>query len=276
MSTPALIDRVREAADLLRSRGVGAAEASCVLGSGLSGALPFTGAVRVSFEDVPGFPKGTLAGHDRVLEWGESEGTPVLVLRGRAHHYEGISLAEATFPIRVLRELGARWVALANASGGIDPTLEVGDIVLLTDHLNLMGDNPLVGPNDERLGPRFPDMSHAYDRALLHRAEAVARSASITTRRGVYAAVAGPHYETPAEIRMLRTCGADLVGMSTVPEAIVAVHGGMRVLGISVVTDLAHPEDLEPLTHDEVVQAAERARPSVDAILRGLVKGDAA
>jgi purine-nucleoside phosphorylase len=276
MTNTVLAERAREAADHLRGRGVGVPRASFVLGSGLSGALRLERSVRVPFDEVPGFPRGALAGHDRVVEFGEAEGVPVLVLRGRAHHYEGISLADATFPIRVLRALGAPWVALANACGGIDPTLEVGDVVLITDHLNLMGDNPLVGPNDDALGPRFPDMSRAYDRGLLLRAEEVARSASITTRRGVYAAVPGPHYETPAEIRMLRTCGADLVGMSTVPETIVAVHGGMKVLGISIVTDLAHPESLEPLTHDEVVRAAERARPHVDAILRGLLKGEVA
>jgi len=276
MGTPALASRVRDSASGLRSRGVDTPRAAFVLGSGLSGVLELDAPVRIPFEEIPGFPSGTLPGHDRAFEFGRAGGIPVVVLRGRAHYYEGLSLAEVTFPVRVLRELGAPWVALVNASGAIDPTFSVGDLVLLWDHLNLMGENPLVGPNDDALGPRFPDMSRAYDRELIERAESAARAASISTRRGVYAAVSGPHYETPAEIRMLRTCGADLVGMSTVPETIVAVHAGLRVLGLSVVTDLAFPEQLAPLLHEDVVRAAERAAPNVDRILRGLLNGETA
>ncbi len=179
-----------------------------------------------------------------------------------------------TFPIRVVRALAPRWLAILNAAGGIQPDYEVGDIVLISDHINWMGDNALAGPNDDALGPRFPDMSKAYDEELRRRAREVAEAASIPVHEGVYAAVAGPNYETPAEIRMLRLAGADLVGMSTVPEVIVAVHGGSRVLGMSIVTDRAVPEELEPLSHDDVVRAAEAAAPRVGTILAGLVEGE--
>jgi purine-nucleoside phosphorylase len=191
------------------------------------------------------------------------------------HYYEGVDLSEATLPVRVVRSLGARWIGLTNAAGGIDPAYEVGDLVLLTDHLNLMGDNPLIGPNVDEWGPRFPDMSGAYDRSLRRRAEAVALAEGIAVRHGVYAAVSGPTYETPAELRLLRLAGADLVGMSTVPETIVAVHGGLKVLGLSVVTDLAVPEAATPVSHAEVVHAAGEAAPRVESILTGVIRGEA-
>jgi purine-nucleoside phosphorylase len=247
-----------------------------VLGSGLSDVLRLDGAVSVPFDGIPSFPRGALAGHDRRLEFGTAGGRPVLVLRGRAHLYEGLDLASATLPVRAARALGAPWIALVNAAGGLDPAHRVGDLVLLRDHINLMGDNPLIGENDDALGPRFPDLSRAYDAGLLDRAEAAARAAGVRTRRGVYAAVAGPTYETPAELRMIRAMGADLVGMSTVPETIVAVHGGMRVLAISVVTDLADPDRLEPLSHEQVVRAAREAGAGVDAVLRGVIAGEGA
>ena len=275
MSASVLSERIQETVGFLRERGVGTPRATFVLGSGLSGILPVDGGVRVPYAEIPGFPAGKLQGHERVLEFGMIEGAPVLVLRGRVHYYEGAELPEVVFPVRVAKGLGSSWIGLLNAAGGMNPSHEVGDIVLLTDHLNFMGDNPLVGPNDDTLGPRFPDMSRAYDRMLITRAEGAANAASIRTLRGVYAAVAGPTYETPAEIRMLRLFGADLVGMSTVPETIAAVHCGLSVLGISIVTDLAFPEELAPLSHDEVVKAANEAAPRVEAILRGVLVGEA-
>ncbi|HMB68497.1 MAG TPA: purine-nucleoside phosphorylase, partial [bacterium] len=248
-----------------------------VLGSGLSDVLRMEDAASVPYGEIPSFPRGSLAGHDRRLESGTVGGRPVVVLRGRAHFYEGFDLVDATFPVRVARALGAPWIALVNAAGGLDPEHRVGDLVLIRDHLNLMGDNPLIGENDDSLGPRFPDLSRAYDAGLLERAEAAAAAANVKTRRGVYAAVAGPTYETPAELKMIQAVGADLVGMSTVPETIVAVHGGMRVLGISVVTDLAaNPDELEPLSHEQVVRAAQEAGAGVDAVLRGVIEGESA
>ncbi len=274
MNLAPLSTRIGETVDYLRQRGVGNPVAAVVLGSGLSSTLQIDEPISIPFGEIPGFPRGQVDGHDRVLEFGLVGGRPVLLLKGRVHYYEGVSLAEATFPVRVAAGLGARWIALLNACGGIDPTCRVGDLVLIADHLNLMGDNPLVGPNDDAIGPRFPDMSRAWDRDLAARAEEAARAGGVATKRGVYAAVSGPHYETPAEIRMLRTMGADLVGMSTVPECLVAVHSGLRVLGISVVTDLAFPEELEPLSHDQVVSAAREAAPRAGAILRGVLEGE--
>jgi purine-nucleoside phosphorylase len=271
-----LASRVDEAADFLRERGVGRPVAAVVLGSGLSGSLEPDGPVTVPFAEIPGFPEGTLLGHDRRVAFGSVAGRPVLVLHGRAHYYEGVPLADAAFPVRVARALGARWIALVNAAGGLRTEHAVGDVVLIADHLNLMGDNPLIGPNDDALGPRFPDLSQTYGPELLARAEAAARAAGIAVRRGVYAAVSGPHYETAAELRMLRTLGADLVGMSTVPEAIVAVHAGLDVLGISVVTDRADPDAPEPVSHGVVVEAAGGAAPRVGALLRGVIEGEEA
>ena len=175
MTAPALSARVDETVTFLKDRGVGRPVAAIVLGSGLSPAVRLEKPISIPFAAIPGFPRGGVAGHDHVLEFGNLGGRPVLLLRGRVHYYEGVDLGEATYPVRVAKGLGARWIALGNASGGIDPGYEVGDIVFLADHINWMGDNPLVGPNDDSLGPRFPDMSRAYDRGLLRRAEAVAR-----------------------------------------------------------------------------------------------------
>jgi purine-nucleoside phosphorylase len=267
--------RVEEAVAYLRARGAGEPRAAVVLGSGLGSILAPDGARSIPFADIPGFPRGTVAGHAHRLELGEVAGVPVVVLRGRVHYYEGVDLPEITFPVRVVRSLGARWIALTNAAGGLSPSCRVGDLVILSDHLNLLGDNPLIGPNEDGWGPRFPDMSGAYCRSLARRAEAAAREAGVLVQRGVYACVSGPTYETPAELRMLRALGADLVGMSTVPEAIAAVHGGMKVLGLSVVTDLASPEAPGPVSHEEVVAAAGAAAPAVEAILTGVIRGEA-
>lgn len=267
-----MAQRVRGTVEFLRSRGMGDVEAAFVLGSGLSAALPLEGAVSVPFDEIPHFPHGRVVGHDRRAEWGTLAGARCLVLRGRVHYYEGADLREATYPIRVARALGARWIGLTNAAGALRPVFDVGDVVAVTDHLNLMGDSPLVGANDEDLGTRFPDLGAAYDHGLLRSAEEVARAEGMLLRRGIYAAVAGPQYETAAELRMLRTLGADLVGMSTVPETIVAVHGGMRVLALSVVTDLAFPESPPPVAHERIVAVAETAAPRVTRILEGVLR----
>ena len=260
------------AAEFLRGRGVEDVAAAVILGSGLSRVLAEAATVSVAFEEIPGFPAGRVAGHARRVEWGRVGGVGVLVVRGRVHYYEGVDPAQSAFPVRVARALGAGWIGLTNASGALRPVFDVGDLVALTDHVNLMGESPLTGPNDDELGPRFPDLGNAYDARLLHAADQAAREAGVSLRRGVYAAVAGPQYETAAELRMLRTIGADLVGMSTVPEVIVAVHAGLRVLGLSVVTDFAFPESPSPLAHGAVVAAAEACAPNVSKVLEGVLR----
>lgn len=192
-------------------------------------------------------------------------------LQGRLHRYEGYSLAEVTFPVRVLRALGAETLIVSNAAGGMNPLWSPGDLVLITDHLNLLGDSPLVGPNFDELGPRFPDLSAAYDPGLQALARQVALAGRIPLKRGIYAAVAGPNLETRAEYRMLRALGADLVGMSTVPEVIVAVHGGMRVLGLSIVTDACLPDALEPATLEQILAVASAAEPQLTELVRAIV-----
>lgn len=264
---------IEEAGAFLRRRGISSCDLACILGSGFSGVLSLPSSVNVPFAEIPGFPSGALAGHERVLSWGAIDGANLLVFRGRYHAYEGIPLAQAVLPVRVARNLGAKTLILVSASGALSPSYEVGDLVFLTDHVNFMGDNPLIGANDDRLGPRFPDMSRTYTPELILRAEGAAKKLGIQTRRGVYAAVPGPHYETPAEIRMLQRAGADLIGMSTVPEAICGVHSGLQILGISVVTDLAFPEVPEPITHQRVVEAGRLAAPRVDALLREFLRG---
>jgi purine-nucleoside phosphorylase len=196
----------------------------------------------------------------------------VALMQGRFHKYEGYTLQQIGFPVRVLKALGARILLVSNVSGGMHPLWATGDLVLLSDHINLLGDNPLVGPNDDALGPRFPDMSAAYDPALRALARAVALDLKILLREGVYVAVAGPNLETRAEYRMLRAVGADLVGMSTVPEVIVAVHQGMRVLGFSIITDMCLPDALEPTSVEKIIAVARAAEPRLAAVVRGVLE----
>ena len=192
-------------------------------------------------------------------------------MQGRVHYYEGYSMEEVTLPVRVMKALGAGVLLMSNAVGGLDPQLGPGDVTVITDHINLMGDNPLIGPNDDRLGVRFPDMSEPYDRGLLATAEAVALAGRIPLKRAVYVAVAGPNLETAAEYRFLRTIGADTVGMSSVPECLAAVHGGMRVLGLSVVTDSCFPDDLQPANVEEIIKVANGAQPRLEALVGGIL-----
>ncbi|MBN1418375.1 MAG: purine-nucleoside phosphorylase, partial [Planctomycetes bacterium] len=239
----ALRTKIDEAAEAIARRRRFVPHAGIVLGTGL-GALAgrIANATRIPYAEIPHFPEARVATHDGTFILGEIEGLPIAAMEGRYHFYEGYSLEEITLPIRVIRRLGAKILIVSNAAGGLDPRQGKGDVVLIEDHINLMGVNPLIGPNDDALGPRFPDMYEPYARDLLERAEAIALAAGIRTHRGVYAAVTGPNLETRAEYRALRAIGADIVGMSTVPEVIVAVHAGLRVLGISVATDLCAPE----------------------------------
>jgi purine-nucleoside phosphorylase len=266
-----LYERVEEAAAFLRRQGA-SPRALVILGTGLGGLGDrLTGAHKVPYADVPHFPHSTAPGHAGHLVFGRHEGVPAMVMEGRFHYYEGYELAEATLPIRVARALGARTLLITNAVGGLNLAFTEGDIVAIEDHLNLMGASPLRGPNDERLGPRFPDLSEPYDRALLARAGEVAAAAGIALRRGVLAGVAGPQLETRAEYRWLRAMGADVVGMSTVPECITAVHAGLKVAALSVITDRCDPDHLEPVKVEKILAVAAAAAPRLERLLLGLL-----
>jgi len=248
-------------------------EAAIILGTGL-GALGRAIQVeaQVEYADIPGFPLSTVESHAGRLLVGTLGGRRVMAMQGRFHKYEGYSLQQVTFPVRVLYALGARTLIVSNACGGMREDWLAGDLMLIGDHINMIGDNPLVGPNDDALGPRFPDMSEAYDAALRASARAVATEQGITLREGVYVAVAGPNLETRAEYRMLRSLGADVVGMSTVPEVIVARHAGMRVLGLSIITDLCIPETLEPASLEKILAVAVQAEPNLTTLVRCVVE----
>lgn len=243
-----------------------------VLGSGLGAfADDFTGAVRIPYAKIPHFPLSTAIGHAGQLVIGKVDGVEVAAMQGRVHLYEGYSVKDVAFPIRVFARMGVKAVILTNAAGGIKKDFTQGRLVVLSDHINLQGVNPLSGPNDENFGVRFPDMSVAYDKRFRELALAEGRLLGIELGEGVYAALAGPSYETPAEIRYLKTIGADLVGMSTVPEVIAARHSGMRVLGISCVTNAAAGILAQPLDHNEVLQTGERVKGQFIALLRAVI-----
>ena len=268
------METIRAAADAAREATGAEPAVALMTGTGQGGlAEAVEDAREIAYEELPGFPEATVEGHAGRLVAGRLEGRPVVVLDGRYHRYEGHELRDVGFPVRVVRELGAGTLVVTNACGCVHPLWERGDPVLISDHINLMGDNPLVGPNVDEQGPRFPDMSEAYDEGLRALARREAREAGIVLREGVYAAVTGPNLETAAEYRMLRTAGADVVGMSTVPEVIVANHAGMRALGIGVVTDMALPDALEPVEVEEVLAAARGAAPSVERLIRGVLAG---
>jgi purine-nucleoside phosphorylase len=226
----------------------------------------------VSYSDIPHFPVSTVESHASKLLFGTLSGKNVVAMQGRFHYYEGYSMQEIAFPIRVIKALSANTLIVSNACGGMNPNFERGDIMLINDHINMFGDNPLIGPNDDELGPRFPDMSDPYTQRLRDVAEQVALDNSIKMHEGVYLALSGPTMETKAEYRFLRMIGADVVGMSTVPEVIAAVHMGMEVLGISVITDECFPDALEPVNIEEVVAAAGKAEPKMTRIIMGVLE----
>ena len=278
MSRAELHDRLSYALAYVRGRTDAPPRVGVVLGSGLGGvAAHLADAVVLPYEQIPEFPVSRVAGHPGRLVIGDLPGTdgPVTaaVLQGRVHGYEGWSALDVAFGARVLCLLGARVLVVTNAAGAVNPDLALGDLVRIEDHLNLSGQNPLTGPNDERLGPRFPDLTHAYDPALGARLEATAGRLGIKLRHGVYACMAGPSYETPAEIRMLRTLGADVVGMSTVPEVIAARHMGVPVVGVSLVTNFAAGVGATPLSHDEVSAVAAREGERLGTLLAAFLGG---
>ncbi|HEV7364836.1 MAG TPA: purine-nucleoside phosphorylase [Gemmatimonadales bacterium] len=272
-AAPALIDRIQAATGVIRERTALQPQVGIILGTGLGGlAEEIAVEATVPYQEIPGFPLSTVESHAGRLLLGRLANRPVVAMQGRFHRYEGYGLGEVTFPVRVMRALGARVLIVSNACGGMNPLWSPGDLVLLSDHINLLGDNPLVGPNDERLGPRFPDMSAPYDPELRAIARAAALELGITLREGVYVAVPGPNLETRAEYRMLRGMGADVVGMSTVPEVIVAAHAGMRTVGISIITDQCLPDALEPADIGRIIATAGRAEPSLTRLITRLVE----
>jgi purine-nucleoside phosphorylase len=253
---------IEDARAFIASRSSVRPEVSIILGTGLGRfAEAMRGADVIPYGDIPGFPTTSVESHAGELILGELGGRPALLLNGRAHYYEGYTMAQVVFPVRVARALGAHTLVATNAAGGLNPLYAPADIVAITDHINLMGDNPLIGPNHDTIGPRFPDMSEPYDRAWLALARRVALEEGIALRDGVLAGVAGPNLETRAEYRFLRWAGADLVSMSLIPETIAAVHGGMRVLAFAVVTDLCLPDALEAVELGKILANAAKAEP---------------
>lgn len=268
-----LREQTDRAAGFVRARTTIIPQVAIILGSGL-GALgeQIERDAAIPYAEIPGFPRSTVEGHAGRLILGRLEGKPVVAMQGRVHFYEGYTLGEVVFPVRVMRALGAPVLLVSNAAGGINRQWHRGDLMIIADHINFMGSNPLLGPNDPGVGPRFPDMSAAYDPALIVLAERAALAEGIPIHRGVYVGVHGPSYETPAELRMLARWGADAVGMSTVPEVIAARHMGMRVLGLTAITDMATGEQVLPVTHEEVIATAKELEPKFIRLVRRIVR----
>ena len=272
MASTSLYERAEHATRIIRTRVSIEPRIAVVLGSGLGGfADDFEEAVSIPYEEIPGFKQSTAQGHAGRLVVGKVDTVPLLAMQGRVHYYEGYTLEEVTFPIRTFKLLGIKTVILTNAAGGINVQLQQGALMVLSDHLNLMGTNPLRGPNDERFGLRFPDMSTVYSPELQELVVEEARAIGVEVRRGIYGALSGPSYETPAEIHLLRNLGADAVGMSTVPEAIVARHMGLEVLGISCITNMAAGISDDPINHEEVMATGDRVRETFSDLLRRVI-----
>jgi len=266
-------DHVREATRVVRSHWVGVPRVGVVLGTGLGGlAEEIQAEARIPYPEIPHFPRSTVESHRGQLVCGSLAGQTVIAMEGRFHLYEGYTAAQVTFPIRVMKELGCRYLIISNAAGGLNPFFAKGDLVVIEDHINLLNLNPLIGPNDDRLGPRFPDLIEPYDRPLRNLALRAALEEDIVAHRGVYVAVTGPNLETRAEYRFLRGIGADVVGMSTVPEVLVAVHAGLRTLGFSIVTDMCLPDALSPVSVEEIIAVAREAEGKLRKIVRKVLE----
>ncbi len=265
--------QIQEAVDVLKNKTAVTPKIGIILGTGLGGlAEEIEREAVVPYEEIPHFPLSTVESHAGRLIFGHLSGKPVMAMQGRFHYYEGYTMQQITFPVRVMKAMGCHTLIVSNACGGMNPNFTPGDIMIIADHINLLGDNPLIGPNDDELGPRFPDMSEPYTKSLIELAEKVALEEKIKIQKGVYVAVAGPNLETRAEYRFLRTIGADVVGMSTVPEVIVAVHGGMNVLGLSVITDACLPDALEPVNIQEILRIAAEAEPKLTLLMKRVVE----
>jgi purine-nucleoside phosphorylase len=262
-------EAVEEAAAAIRKAGGPAPKIAVILGTGLGGlSREISVETEIPYDKIPGFVKSTVETHTGKLLLGRLEGKPVVAMSGRFHRYEGYDMKEITFPVRVMRALGAEILLVSNAAGGINRRYNPGDLMIISDHINLMGDNPLIGTNDDRLGPRYLDMCDCYDRALCETAVEIAREERIRAHIGVYAAMTGPCLETAAEYRMLAAIGADAIGMSTVPEVIVARHAGFRVLGVSVITDRCVADALKPANVPEIIRIAMEAEPRLTVLMR--------
>jgi purine-nucleoside phosphorylase len=267
-----LFDQIQEAKAAVEGRWRGRPRVGIILGTGLGGlAEDIRADCAIPYEEIPHFPVSTVKSHAGRLVCGALGGKTVLAMEGRLHFYEGYTLKQLTFPVRLMKAMGCDTLIVSNACGGMNPQWARGDIMLIEDHINLLGDNPLIGKNDDRLGLRFPDMCEPYDKGLLALAQRVALEEKIVVHKGVFVAVAGPNLETRAEYRFLRSIGADVVGMSTVPEVIVGVHSKMRILGLSVVTDLCLPDALQPVSLEEVIAVATAAEPKVRTLVRCVV-----
>ncbi|MBI2423235.1 MAG: purine-nucleoside phosphorylase [Candidatus Hydrogenedentes bacterium] len=268
-----LFDQIEEAAAAVRTACPLPPQIGIILGTGLGSlAKEIEGAHSIDYEDIPHFPHSTVDSHAGQLLLGTLAGKAVVALSGRFHAYEGYSLQKVSFPVRVAKALGISTLIVSNAAGGLNPQFSAGDLMIITDHINFMGDNPLIGPNDDRLGPRFPDMSEPYSRALIALAENTALELGISVRRGVYIACPGPCLETAAEYRMMRAMGADAVGMSTVPEVIVAIHAGLRVLGFSAITDECLPDALQPADIGKIIAIANAVEPQLTRLVEACIE----
>ncbi|MDG1875065.1 MAG: purine-nucleoside phosphorylase [Mariniblastus sp.] len=267
-----LFDKIQESVDYINRQWGETPHAGIILGTGLGPLVDqIEVAASIDYGDIPNFPKSTALSHKGRLVCGTLGGLPVVAMEGRIHMYEGYPLKEITLPIRVMKAMGANLLVCSNAVGGLNPYYAKGDIMMIEDQINLMGDNPLIGVNDDRLGPRFPDMCEPYCHQLIERALRIARANDIVAHKGVLVAVAGPNLETRAEYRFLRLIGSDVVGMSTVPEVIVAVHSGMRVVGFSVVTDMCLADALEPADVNEIIRVANEAEPKLAKLVMGVL-----
>ena len=270
-----VFDKMNDAAAAIRERWDRVPHAGIILGTGLGSLVEeIQEEAAFDYAEIPHFPKTTAVSHQGRLICGMLHGLPVMAMEGRFHMYEGYALKQITLPVRVMKALGARLLVVSNASGGMNPNYRDGDVMVIEDHINLMGDNPLIGINDDRLGPRFPDMSQPYDADLIQRALSVARREDIVAHQGVFVAVSGPNLETRAEYRFLRNIGADVVGMSTVPEVIVAAHCGLPVVGFSIVTDMCLPDALEPADVQRIIATAQDAEPRLRALVRGVLAAE--
>jgi purine-nucleoside phosphorylase len=268
-----LIEKINETLQVVRKYTKDEYPIGIILGTGLGGLINEVKIeTSIPYSELPHFPLSTVESHNGKLIFGSINGKKIVAMQGRFHYYEGYTMQQITYPVRLMKSLGVKYLLISNACGGMNPIYKKGDIMIISDHINLLGDNPLIGKNEEEFGPRFPDMSEPYDLGLIELAEKVALENKIKVQKGVYVAVPGPNLETKAEYRFLRAIGADVVGMSTIPEDIIAVHQGMKVLGFSIITDECFPDSLKPAVLEEIIAAAMEAEPKMTLIMKEVIK----